>query len=477
MSARAALFWSGIDRFFQQGVQFFISIILARLIAPEEFGLIAMVVVFIGISKQVMEGGMRSAIIQRKDLNDSDCSTALVLNLLLGAFLTGLIWLSAPYIADFYKEPQLEPVVRILAFGMLLQAPSVVQIALFSKALDFKKQTYATVFSSLVAGAVGITMAYAGYGVWALVTSSLIGTSLLTLSLWVLSKWRPRSSPSFDSVRRLFPYGSKIAAGSILEAVFNNIFPLLIGRFYAAADVAFYQRAYGLKEIPINNLQLTVQRVLFPILSAKQDDPDQYLEALRRVFHMMAFLVIPIMTLLFLVAEPLIVFLLGERWLPAAPILQMLCGVGVLYQFVRLNNIILTTSGFAGLALKLDLVKRALLLLVLFMAISHGVLALVLGHVLQTVLALVLSAAVSQSVMAYGLIEQLVDVGPYGIIAILLGYCCAMFLDFGSFPPIIELSIISTTFIGAYLLLALIFRLRGLREIAVMVRPVLCAHD
>jgi len=471
MSARSALFWSGIDRFFQQGVQFVISIILARLIAPEGFGLIAMVVVFIGISKQVMEGGMRAAIIQRKDLNDSDCTTALTLNLLLGATLTGLIWLCAPYIATFYREPALESVARVLAFGMLLQAPSVVQIALFSKSLDFKKQTYAAVISGLFSGAIGIYMAYAGYGVWALVTSTLTGTSLLTLSLWFFSNWRPKSAPSVDSFKRLFPYGSRIAVCSILETVFNNIFPLLIGRFYAAADVAYFQRAYSLKEIPINNLHLTVHRVLFPLLCAKLGDSEAYLSALKRVFHLMAFLVIPGMALLFLIAEPLIVFLVGAPWLPAAPILQMLCVVGVLNQFVRMNDIVLTTNGLAGLALKLELLKRGLLLVVVLFTVSHGVLAMVLGLALQCVVSWVISSIAVNRIINFGFFKQLVEIGLYGILGISLAYGCHTFLDLSTWSAFAQVVTISLVFGSCYGSLVFVLRLSGLRECLGLVLP------
>lgn len=471
MTARSALFWSAVDRFFQQGVQFVLSVVLARLIAPEEFGLIAMVVVFIAIGKQVMDGGMRSAIIQRKDLKPSDCTTALMLNLLLGVFLAAMLWFAAPYIAVFYNEPRLELIVRVLCFGLILQSPSVVQTGLLSKALNFKKQTNAAVVSGLISGGIGVYMAYAGYEVWALVVSSLVGTFILSLCLWWFSDWRPSERPSIDSVRRLFPYGSRIAACSLLETVFNNIFPLLIGRFYAPADVAYYQRAFGLKEIPINNLQNTVQRVLFPVLSAKVDEPQAYLDALRRAFHMMACVVFPMMTILFLVAEPLIVLLVGETWLPAAPILQMMCVIGVLYQFVRLNSIVLTTNGLAGLALKFELVKRGFLLLAVCLAVAHGVLAMVLGHVIQTVLALIISGVVTHRIVNYGVFRQIVDIGPYGIIAIVLGYFCAMFLKFSDIAPFVEVAVISAVFGCSYLLSLYIFRLRGLQEILAMVLP------
>lgn len=408
-----ALFWNTIDQFVQQGVLFVTGIILARMIEPSQFGLIAMIIVFVAIGQNLMNAGLKSAIVQTKVLNESDCSTVLLANFSLSLILYLTIWTTAPFIAEFYDEQKLISLLRCLSFGLVVQSPSVVQTGLLSRRLEFRTQAKASLTGHILAGVIGVWMAFQGFEAWALVAMSISGKAINTILLWVFAGWHPTCWPSISSVQKLFPFGLSIAACSLLESIFNNLFFLVIGRFHTPADVAFYQRAYGINQIPVNNLNVIVSRTLFPLLCSRHKSPDVYRTTIRKAFRLTAFTILPTMSGLYLCADQLIYLLLGDKWLPSAALLEVMCVVGATLPFLTLNGLIITSQGLGGTAFRIEICKRILLVATICVTASMSVYAMVVGHAVQSACALVVAAFFTGKFSPYTVYEQASDIFPF----------------------------------------------------------------
>jgi teichuronic acid exporter len=289
----------------------------------------------------------------------------------------------------------------------------VVQEALLTREMNFKVQTTAVLPSMFMGGCIGISWAFSGFGVWALVGSTVGSRLLNTLLLWRSASWRPKWQFSLQSLRSLSGYGSRMAASGLLETVFGNLYVLIIGKLYSVAELAFYSRANTLVQMPVGNLQGIIGRVIFPVFSAIQDDADRLRQAMQRGLRLISFFIFPALAGLAVVANDLIVVLIGEKWIDAAPLVQLMCVAGSLYCFHALNLTVLTAKGFSKLFLRLEVIKKVILLLMLGLTASHGVSALVLGQAATSILALWVNAYYTDKFIGYGLWRQIVDMLPY----------------------------------------------------------------
>ncbi|SDS14911.1 lipopolysaccharide biosynthesis protein [Winogradskyella sediminis] len=418
-TVRNAVFWNTASKFLQEGIRFVIAIILARLIAPSEFGIIAMVIVFISIGNRLTEGGFKAAIIKTSDLSATDCSTALMSNILLAIFFGLILWIVTPFIANFYDEPILELVVPVLALGLLFDATSIVQAGLFTKYLQFKEQAIAGLIAAIGTGVVGITMAFNGYGLWALVISSLVGKALNSAILWLLSNWRPNALPTISSFKKLFGYSSKIALSGLIENLSNNLLPLIIGKFYGAASLGFYNRANSFKEIPINNIYLITQPIIFSVLSSQQNNQSQYADTYRRTTRIMAFLVFAVMIFLIINAEKVVLALIGEKWLDSVIMLQILCVVGIFHQMMRINNDALISKGFAASALKQEIIRKVMYVITIIITFKYGLVIMLYGIAVQTFLSYIIMVIVTSKKVKLDALHQFKDAMPYLIVAVI----------------------------------------------------------
>lgn len=403
----AGLGWSVIERFGLQGSQFIIGIVLARLLSPEEFGLVAMVMVFVAVGTTITDAGFSQAVIQKKNLSDTDLSTAFYLNIAIGAVVSGLVYLSAPWIAHFYRDSELVDILKFLSVAIFFSSLGQVHRSQLVRELKFKLSVLATLPATLIGGAITIVLALSGWGVWALVMNVLLVGAFRSVFFWFATGWRPTWVFSRRSLEEMLPFGSRLAAAGVLNSIFSNIYVLVIGRFFPPADVGFYQRASAFKRMASENLNSIVSRVLFPTFSKIQSDPERMRRVFVKAFSMLALVFFPIMGLMAGVAHPLIETLIGAKWLPSAPLLQLMCISGALYPLHAINLNVIKALGHSDKFLKIEIIKKALTVAVLFITVPLGVRAVIIGAVACSWLALWINSYYTRLLLDIGYKAQL----------------------------------------------------------------------
>ncbi|MFA5419949.1 MAG: lipopolysaccharide biosynthesis protein [Bacteroidales bacterium] len=365
--------WSVIDRFAGQGVQFVMSIIIARLVLPSDYGLIAMLTIFLAIAQTFVDSGFSSALVQKKDRTETDYSTVFFFNAGVGVLTYLLLFFSAPFIAGFYNEPQLVAVTRVAGLALIINSFEAVQLARLTISLDFKKIAIATLTSVTISGAIGIWMAYNGYGVWALVVQSLSNYTMYMVLLWIISRWHPKLVFSIKSFKTLFSFGSKLLLSSLLHTVYVNLYSLVIGKFFAAKELGYFNRASVLAMFPSTNLSNVIMRVVYPVQCSMQDDNEQLIKYFKQYLKVSCFVIFPIMIGLCVLAEPLVLIILKEKWLPAVPYLQILCIAYMWDPIMKLNGSILNAKGRSDLFFKAEIIKKITAFLILAATIPFGI--------------------------------------------------------------------------------------------------------
>lgn len=315
--------WSTLERFSVQGIQFVVMIIMARMLTPNDYGLIGMLAVFIAVSQSLVDSGFSQALIRKQDRTETDNSTVFYFNLVVGVVLYGVLFVTAPLIARFYNEPQLVNITRVIGLSVLFNSLVVVQRALLTIQIDFKTQAKAALTAAITSGIIGIWMAYSGYGVWSIVAQQLINLGTNVLLLWILSHWRPRWTYSWKSFQELFGFGSKMLASGLLDTLYRNIYLIVIGKVFSASDLGYYTRAHQFTDFPSSNLTGIIQRVTYPVLCSIQNEDERLGNVYRRFLRISAFVIFPLMMGLAAVAEPLVLTLLKEQWLFAATLLLL----------------------------------------------------------------------------------------------------------------------------------------------------------
>lgn len=414
--ATVGLFWSALERLGQQGCVFVVQIVLARILMPEAFGLIAMVTVFIAISGAVVDSGLGLALIQRKSVSEADLSTVFHFNVLASLIMIGALWAVAPFVANFYEQVELTMILRILGFGLVLGAVGSVQTSILRRKLEFRKLFWVSTPSTLVSGVIGITMALRGYGVWSLVGQALSQHAVSSMMLWIQTRWLPRFTFDKVALSAMLPYGSRLAASQIVDRGFQNLYVLVIGRMFSPVDVGYFQRAFSFQQFPMGNLQTLISNVSFPLLSSIQHEPARMRHVVRTSLHLAGLISFSAMAVLAAVAEPMVLVLLGEKWLPCAPMLQLLCVVGALYPVHATNLSLLQAIGRSDLFLRLEVIKKSLTLVNVAVTYRFGIQAMIAGMVVTSVLALAINTHYTRRFVDYGLADQLAALfSPIGI--------------------------------------------------------------
>jgi O-antigen/teichoic acid export membrane protein len=408
-----ALSWSMTQEVTQRGLQFIIGIFLARLLGPEQFGLLAMLTVFIAVSDALLDSGFSSALIQRKEPTEADESSVFYFNIVIGFLLAGGLCLAAPLIAAFYHQPQLISLMRVLALVLVINSISVVQSALMVRRLDFKRQALISVASTAISGMVGLVMAWRGFGVWSLVGQQLAKGTIRSGLLWLLSPWRPKWLFRLSSLKALFGFGSGMVASIVLNNLFENLYLLVIGKLFSPVTLGFYTRAATLQTTVSQSLAAVANRVTFPVFSRLQDDPARLKRGLHRAMTTIALVQFPMLIGLAAVAKPLVLFLLTEKWAASIPYLQLLCFAGLLYPMHLLNLNVLIATGHTDLLLRLEIIKRLLVVVNISITFRWGVLAMVWGQVINNIIAYYLNSYFTRRLIGYSLAEQLRDLYPY----------------------------------------------------------------
>lgn len=371
-STTNGVIWSAIERFSVQGIQFLLSIVIARLITPEEYGLLAMLAIFMAVAQTFVDSGFGNALIQKKDRNSTDYSTVFYFSVATAIVLYGGLYLAAPLISDFYHQPQLTLITRWFGLNLILMSLSLVQRTKLSIELDFKTQTKISLVAVIVSGAVGIIMAYKGFGVWALVVQGLVNNLISSLLFWFASRWQPMLVFSTESFRRLFSFGSKLLMSGLLHTIYLNFYSLVIGRVYNAQDVGYYNRAYSISQYPSVNIVTVMCRAIYPVQCEHQNDDKWLEESFTRYLRMGCYIIFPMMTLLAIISRPLVSIVLTDKWLPAADLISILCLAYMWYPVMVFNNQILNVKGRSDLFLRAEIIKKVVAIAILFATLPFG---------------------------------------------------------------------------------------------------------
>lgn len=426
------LFWSSVERFSNQGVQFVFSIILARLLSPSDYGIIAMVTIFFAVAQSFVDSGFSNALVRKTDRVEEDLSTCFYFNIGVGIIAYIVLFLIAPLVANFYSQPILSPIIRITGLGVILNSLCVVQQALFTIKIDFKSQAKITLSATVISGIVGIILAYQGYGIWALVWQGVASSIVRMGLLWLMSKWRPRTGFSKSSFNYLFGYGSKLLASGLLDTIYNNIYPIVIGKFYNPAQLGNYSRALGWAQLPSANITSILQRVTFPVLSAIQDDTLRLQNSYRRLLKLSAFIVFPLMMGLAAIASPLIRVILTAKWDGCVLYLQILCFALMLYPIHAINLNLLQVKGRSDIFLRLEIIKKIIGVVILIITIPLGITAMCLGMVFSSIICLIVNTYYTSRFIDVGLLTQLKDLRIILINSLMMGggiYILTSFID------------------------------------------------
>ena len=415
------LFWSSVERFSNQGVQFVFSIILARLLSPSDFGIIAMITIFFAVAQSFVDSGFSNALVRKTDRREEDLSTCFYFNIAVGLAAYIVLFLIAPFVATFYNQPILSPIIRITGLGVVLNSLCVVQQALFTIKIDFKSQAKVTLSATLISGIVGVIFAYRGYGVWALVWQGVASSIVRMGLLWLMSKWYPKTGFSKSSFDYLFGYGSKLLASGLLDTIYNNIYPIVIGKFYTSAQLGNYSRALSFAQLPSSNITSILQRVTFPVLSTIQDDMPRLQTNYRRLLKLSAFIVFPLMMGLAAVTFPLIRIVLTPKWEGCSFYLQIICFALMWYPIHAINLNLLQVKGRSDLFLRLEVIKKIVGVCIMCITIPLGITALCVGMVVSSFIALFINTFYTGKLMDIGYLKQMRDLLPVLINSLLMG--------------------------------------------------------
>jgi teichuronic acid exporter len=459
--AVSGVFWTTIQQFGKQGIAFFTSLILARLLSPQEFGLIAMISVFIALGDGVIKSGLTNSLIRSENLGESDYSTVFYFNLFGSFIVYGLLYFSAPFIAAFYNQSRLTEIIQVYGIIFILNAFSAVQLARLTKQMDFKTQMIVSLPSIIISSAVGIYMAYNGYGVWSLVWNSLIQSGLSTIQLWYHSKWIPIFKFSTEKFKYHFNYGFKIMLSGTIDILFTNIYAIIIGRYFIPAQVGFYNRASTLQMFPVVNFSMILSKVSFPLFAKIQHDNEKLKSVYKKLMQMVTFLIAPTLIFMGVLAEPLFRFLFTEKWLPAVPYFQILCYNGILYPLHSYNLQILNVKGRSDLFLKLELIKKVIVVIMLVISFQFGIFGLLIGSTITSTIAFFLNNYYSGKYIGYNAFEQLKDVLPIVIIAAFSGSIIYLTDTYVFKPNLIDfLRLLLNSLIGLILFIILSYYLK-----------------
>jgi len=412
--------WKFLEKFGSQIMMLVIQIVLARILLPEEYGLVGLLSVFISISDVIILQGLTTALIQKKNPDETDFSSVFFANLVISILLYLVLFFLSPLIAQFYNEPLLTDIMRILSLNIIIGAIPAVHNAVLSRDLDFKKSFFRRMADVLAQGIVGITLAVLGWGVWAMVFSKVVGTAIGAMVLCVTVRWRPKKLFSFVSVKSLFSFSSKILGTNLLNTIFNNINSLIIGKFYTPTDVGHYQRGQQIPQVTMGALDGSMTEVLYPAFSKAQSDLAVLKNALRKSVNMSMFVVLPVLMGLLVVAEPLTLILLTEKWLPSVPFMQLTC-VACMFWPLSHRTHALNALGKSGVTFKISIIGKAITLIAIFVCVGFGIYAIMIGTIIASTINLFITSCFVKKHIGYTLMELAKDVLPSLTLSLVMG--------------------------------------------------------
>ena len=416
--------WSAVERFSTQGVQFLFGILLARLLTPDDYGMIAMLTIFMAVSQTFIDSGFGNALIRKPDRNEADKATVFFFNIFTAAACYGIIFLAAPFIAQFYNMPQLATILRVLAINLIIQSFGSIQRLNLTIDLNFKMLAKVSFSGAIVGGTAGLISAYNGLGVWSLVVQQMATMATRVALFWILSRWRPKCFFNKKSFKDMFGFGSKLLASGLLNTLYDNIYDLIIGKAFAAATLGNYSRASHFANFPSSNITGVFQRVTFPVLSKIQNDPQKLRKGYLKFLNMATLVIFPLMIGLAALAKPFILLVLTDKWVDVILILQIICIAQMWYPVHAINLNILQVMGRSDLFLKLEIIKKIVGITVLCITLPHGIIVMCFGQWVNACFGLVINTYYSGKLLNAGLWPQLKMYIPTLLNSLVMGAIC-----------------------------------------------------
>ncbi len=419
----SGMFWKFGERILAQVVSFIVSVVLARLLLPEEYGIVSIVLIFITVADVFVSSGFTSALIQKKDATNEDFSTIFYCSLVISIFTYILLFLFAPHIANFYNMPELTSVVRVFSIKLIISAYNSVQHAYVSRHMIFKKFFFSTLFGTLLSGVVGIIFAYKGFGVWALITQYFVNTIVDSLVLSFTIPWHPQLIFSKKSAKELMNFGWKVLVADLSGSFFDQLRSLVIGKVYTPADLAFYNKGKQVPSMLTDNMSTTIMSVLFPAIANESDNNDRVKKLARQALRTMSFAIFPMMIGCAFVARPLVLTLLTSKWESSIVYMQLLCITSALSIIGSTSLQVIKAVGRSDTLLKLEFIKKAIYFILLMIGVSISVLGVAVTGLIYMVIGTLINSRAMSNAIGYKVTEQFKDVAPSLALSIIMGIC------------------------------------------------------
>ncbi|MBE6062868.1 MAG: lipopolysaccharide biosynthesis protein [Clostridium butyricum] len=455
------LIWSFSELIMNQGFSVIIQVILARLLLPEDFGLIGMITIFISISTSIIDSGLSNALIREEKINDKECSTVFYFNLIISVLVYIILFLVAPYVGHFFNENRLIYILRILAVNIIIDAFGIIQRILLTRKIDFKTQTKISILASVISGIIGIIAARMGLGVWSLIIRAIFMSLIQSILLFVYNKWIPRLVFDICDFKKLFNFGWKMLISSLMDTLYSNLYYIIIGKFFSVLDLGYYTNACKLKDAASKSMTGAVQKVTYPVLSQlNNDDSVRLKNGYKKILKCTAFIIFPVMIGLASSGKLLITIVLGEKWIDSIFYFQILCFEAMLYPLHVINLNILQVKGRSDLFLKLEIIKKGLGLLLIIAALylKTGIYGILGVAVIDSYISYYINSFYSKYLINYSFKEQVRDLMPSFVMTFIMGMAVCLFEHYISLPNILML--VSQIMIGIiiYIIEGLIFK-------------------
>lgn len=465
----AGVIWGTIERFSTLFIGFVITVLLARKLTPADYGLVNMIQIFTVFGMVLIDGGFGQALIQKQNASNKDYSTVFYLNIFLSLVIYIALYYSAPFIAEFYRQPSLTDISRVLFFLFPINAFSIIQHTLLTKHLKVKQLTLVSVISSLFSGFIGLYFAYNGYGVWALVYQTISLYTVRTSTLWVVNDWRPIIAFSTQSIKAIWKFSINLLGTFTLTSIFQNIYTVIIGRFFNVADVGFYNQAFRFESIATSTITSAVQRVSFPAFAELQNDKDRLRNAYKRVINVTMFLHLPIMLGIAAIGHDLFSALLTEKWLPSVPYFYLLCIASSLYPMHMINVNVIKALGLGKLYFRLNLLKYLLMTIFIIFTIKHSIIAVLTGYVIATLVSSLVITYYCGKEINYSIWSQFKELIPIFFITIIM-VCLVLSCRLMDIQPAIRLLVEILIGIISFIGLSYLFKLKLITHLISIIR-------
>ena len=472
MTVISNLVWRFAERCGAQLVSFIVSIVLARILAPEDYGTIALVTVFTAILQVFVDSGLGTALIQKKDADEIDFSSVFYFNFVVCLILYLGMFAAAPFIADFYGDVTLVPVIRILSLTIVISGVKGIQQAYVSRNMLFKRFFFSTIGGTIFSAVLGIAMAYAGFGIWALVAQQLSNTFIDTLILWITVRWRPTKSFSWTRLKYLLSFGWKLLVSSLLDTAYNNLRNLIIGKMYSSSDLAFYNQGDKFPKVIVTNINASIDSVLLPTMSSAQDDKERVKQMTRRAIKTSTYVMAPLMMGLAFCAEPIVSLVLTDKWLPCVPFLRIFCITYMFWPVHTANLNAINAMGRSDWFLRLEIIKKIMGMTILLSTMWFGVIAMAYSLLLSSVLSQIINSWPNRKLLGYGYLEQVRDFAPGILLAVIMGIC-VYFISFLHLSTIVTLLIQFIVGAAIYIGVSAILKLEEFEYLLGMVKSFL----